>query len=173
MISDKELAEFVSDLHPHIFDEDIAVYNKYANLVNDTYILDVGTGLGKSALALALANLTNNVHTFDDGSKAIEYGWATSLNEYKAMIEERILRAPNLYFAFEDILQAKIPTVGLFHLDDEEEEGKILAKVFPHIKHGGILLVRNYLRFKETVDRICKGCQYLESKGLIQVIKKV
>jgi len=168
----------VVDIDSYIFSDDINVYHKYGtNLPDGATILDVGTGKAKSAIALALTNARNKVITVDNGTDEAVCGWAKNGEEYAQHTRQIIKNhgVDNCEFIYDDIfnIMEKLPPIDLFHLDDEELEGDILETVLPLVKSGGILLIRNYLRFKDKVDMLCKGYEYLEYKGLIQVIRKI
>lgn len=174
----ENLTERVSDIDSYIFDEDLSIYHKYGTgLPNGSVILDVGTGKAKSAIALALTNARNRVITVDNGTEAVILGWAKSTEEYIRNTKRTIKNhgTDNCEFIHGDIFNtlSYLPKIDLFHLDDEDSEGDILEVVLPLVKDRGILLVRNYLRFKERVDALCEGYEYLEYGGLIQVIRKV
>jgi len=173
----ENLIERVKDIDSYIFDDDLRIYHKYASVLPDgSTILDVGTGKGKSAITLALSNAKSTVITVDNGTRPIVDGWVNSSKDYVERLNRTIKNhgVNNYKFIYDDIFNilGGLPNIDLFHLDDEELETDILKAVLPLVKNDGILLVRNYLRFKEEVDRMCKNYEYLEYGGLIQVIRK-
>lgn len=174
----EELFKSLDGIGSYIIDGDYAMYQKYVSaLPAGAVVLDVATGRGVSAMAMAMANLQVRVITVEDGSTMLYNKWAENEDDYKRKIsglcEERGIT--NLELVYEDFLKYNlnsIPPIDLFHVDDEDEEGKMLEHALPYIKVGGILLVRNYRRFKETADVLCKGFEDLDSGGLIKVIRK-
>src|SRR4051812_45290646 len=87
MVSLDTLKEIVADMPSFITDEDLACYLKYANKV-DGIIVDLGTGWGKSAVALALANPMNTVITLDNGAYPIYQQWASNIPEYSRKLND-------------------------------------------------------------------------------------
>ncbi len=179
-MTDDELIKAVSDIESFVLEDDIRLYNKYVSLLlPGTTVLDVGTGIGKSATALALANPEVTVLTVDNGSAAFVRGWAQDEPDYKNKISELFkahgVKNANFYFGdiFEMAFGNRLPHLDLFHLDDEALEADILAAVIPIVKINGIILIRNYNRFKEQADELCRGYEYLENIGLIQVVRKI
>jgi len=179
-MEDAELIKIVSNMDSYILEDDIRLYNKYVSrMMPGTTVLDVGTGLGKSAIGLSLANPEVQVLTVDDGSAAFERGWAADQKGYeekmKALFDSFGVKNCTFYFGdiFEMAFKNRIPYLDLFHLDDEALEADILEAMIPIIKINGIILMRNYNRCKDRVDQICRGYKFLENMGLIQVIQKI
>jgi predicted O-methyltransferase YrrM len=172
----EEVIKSVSSIPSYILDDDIKLYHQYASkLGKDDLIVDVGTGLGKSAYALALSTEAM-VLSFDTGEYPLARNWATSMDAYIEMIEKGAKERgiDNLNFFVNDITTVPFNPISLFHLDAEKLiEENILEYILPFVKQDGILLIRNYDRCKEEIDRICKSYLYLENKGKIQVIKKI
>ena len=177
-ISLETLIERVKDIDSYILNSDLEIYRKYiSDLPNNPTILDVGTGKGKSAIAMSLCNPRSKVITVDNGTMPVVNRWAKNEQDYEVNIHRtiKIHGIDNCKFICDDIFNIidDLPKIDVFHLDDEELEGDILEAILPLIKSGGVLLIRNYLRFKERVDQLCKGYEFLEYEGLIQVIKKI
>ncbi len=178
----EQVIRAVDDIPSYILEDDIRLYHKYMSQLKDgSEVLDIGTGLAKSAIALALSNPEVMVITVDNGIYPIERNWAAGNEDYKLNMLKSFSEhgVNNIRFYLTDILDgenslADLLKIALFQLDGEKEtEGRILRKIFPLIEKDGIMLIRNYDRFKDEVDDICKGCEYLEQRGKIQVIKKV
>lgn len=177
MTSD-EIIKSVADMPSYILEDDIRLYFQYVSkLKKDSIVLDIGTGLGKSAIALALSNPEVTVLTFDTGEYPLERNWIKSIDDYYDLIEKEKEKrgVENINFFIKDVLtETFLPNISLFHLDAEiGAEGEILEYIFPLLESGSIILVRNYKRFYQIVDRICKDCAYLEQQGQIQVIRKL
>lgn len=177
----EHIKQEVENIPSYILDDDIRLYIKFGELVPENgTILDVGTGLGKSMLCLALAAPQAMVFTFDDAKYVIGRNWAKDLADYDEQIMKLIddRHLTNVVFAIEDVLEdGVIPlleSIDMLHIDCEDGiEQKVLAKFLPYVNQGGIILMRNYDRCSKDVDNLCLGCEYLEQKGKIQVIRKI
>lgn len=175
----EEIKKKLSDLPIFILDDDIKIYQMYmSSLASDAKVLDLGTGWGKSVLAMALSNLQTNITTIDTGEYQIANNWADNQQDYQVKINQQFAKygVSNIHFTLADVLTYPIEkeSFDLIHMDMVVTiEAKILERFLPALKKGGIFLIRNYQRFKDKVEKICQGYQYVTYQGLIQVIKKV
>lgn len=181
-MTSEEIGKSVLPLGSWMFQGDIDIYYKYARLLPDgAIVVDVATGRGVSALAMAMANPKIQVVTVENGQTMLFNKWATDKEDYIKKIydlcKERDVSNIKLvyqdFFTFDYKLHFGSISVDMFHVDDENKEGDMLRIGYDNLKAGGYALVRNYTRFKKEADEICKGGEYLECGGLMQVVKKV
>lgn len=181
MTNFETVRELVADIPAYILDDDIRLYLQYGKEVPENGImLDVGTGLGKSMVCLSNSAPQATLFTFDDGKYVLGRNWAPDLASYDEQINKLIDSRchNNVVFAIDDVLEEGVipllENIDLLHVDCEAGiEEKVLEKFLPYVSSGGIILMRNYDRCHEAVDKLCLGCEYLEQKGKIQVIRKL
>src|SRR3990167_4734352 len=89
-MTEEEVIAKAQTMKSFITDDDIKCYYKYANLINHGIILDLGTGWGKSMIALGLSNESNRVISCDTGSYPIAQNWAEDEIEYEEKINKII-----------------------------------------------------------------------------------
>lgn len=176
----KDVTEKLKSLEVFVTDGDIRIYHKYMNLLSkDARVIDLGTGWGKSVIAMALCcDNKIPIDTYDDGSYPIAMKWSTDDNYIDELCNQfKKYGAENIFINQCNLLSDNAFWDGkqydLLHLDImQEAERQILNKWLPSLKPGGIALVRNYKRFKDEADEILKGYEYLDYDGLIQVVRK-
>jgi tRNA A58 N-methylase Trm61 len=177
--------QFTKKIPSYILDEDIALYFNYASSLSDgAIVVDTGTGLGKSAVSLAMSNSKIHVYTYEYLKYPIERGWTDSETSYKEQIKDLFNQADatNYTLFIEDILAENnsVPSeINLFHLDGETEtEVEILNKHVSKVINGGYVLVRNYDRIlKNHSDELMEiallnNLKMIEESGKIRVYKK-
>ena len=174
----EEIIQAVNDIPTFVTGDDIKLYHKYASsLPEGSIIFDMGTGMGKSAIALALSNPNVEVFTVDNGDYPVMRGWVNSLSEYIDKVNENIEKhgVGNITFLVDDVFEIPdldIPKIDLFHLDFEtKREAEALKRFIEFVTPGGILLIRNSNRLGSDLEEICSGCKKLES-GMISVYQK-
>lgn len=174
----QRIIKLVDDIPAYVLEDDIRLYQKYmSKLPDESDVIDVGSGLGKSALALAAANPRVTVWSFDSGEYPIQRKWTDSLENYAQYlnIQRELKGLTNVFFTIGDLfkIDKSIGDIELIHIDGESGfEEKALEFLLPMVNKGGIILMRNYDRCKQAVDKICQRCEFLENKGKIQVIRK-
>ena len=183
-----DIKKKIIELPTFITDGDLECYYKYANLINNGLIVDLGTGWGKSMLSLAYSNSTNRIITCDPGNILIYTGWSKTPIGYEKRINEMIEEAGfkdkiRFYLATaEDMLERIIEPVDILHIDSWVEirnvdSTEFLKKWADKVKKGGYLLMRNYgyadrQPFTDSVDRAMVGLKQIEQMGLITVFQK-
>lgn len=161
----------------YITDEDIKLFSKYLrNLPPTATVLEIGTGWGKSAAAMALANQNVMIDTLDTGEFQIACGWVKNKHEYKRKVKGWWLRfkIKNINLILQDWMEFT-PThqYDAIHIDSVAWlDVPALERYLPYLREGGILFVRNYFRFKKEADKILKGSKYLENRVFMQVVRK-
>lgn len=184
---DEVLAK-TEEIKSFILDDDIRTYYKYANLVNNGLIVDLGTGWGKSMLSLALSNPTNQIITVDPGIAPISMNWAKDTEDYtqkiEGIIEENNLKSNIAFFPIsgEDLLDKVIEKIDILHIDNWVEINQTDSTAFfkqwlKRVKDGGYLLIRNYgygdrEPYTDSVNRAMAGLEKIEQMGLITVWRK-
>lgn len=178
----EEIIEKLKDIHPSAFvlDDDIKLYYKYTNkLKPGSNVVDVGTGLCKSIIALALSNEKCHYYTYDNGEYPIQRNWSKNKHEYELLVnkllkEYQVINSVNFYL--EDILSPKnsLPfELDLFHMDAETPvERLLIEKIYPRVNSGGYLLLRNSTRFDFNLKDVCPNCHFIEYGGRVQVLQK-
>lgn len=164
MTTIERIKEAVKDLPSYILDDDLAVYAEYAPKVKT--IVDVGTGWGKSALALSTANEDAEVFTFDTGQQPIASGSYKNVKEYNQAMN--ILFGNNAIY-FNHIV---IPTmIDLLHLDlmPFDDIHGLLEWWLPRTTK--YLLYRNFEREEEkkALNPFLNRLKLIETKGRIAV----
>lgn len=185
----KTVKDRLVDLPSFITDDDIACYYKYSRLVHGI-VLDVGTGWGKSFVALASSNPRNNVYSIDPGTTPIQQGWAKDAVDYANKIYDLILnkkKLKNAYFLPVGVglwppLQVAKNTFSLIHLDNWVElnqvgSDELLTNLISMVKPGGYILFRNHGHndrqpYTDSIDRVTKDLTFIEKKGMIAVYQK-
>lgn len=183
-----EVKAAVADLQSFITDGAIETYYKYANLIEDGIIVDLGTGWGKSFIALCLSNPTNKVCSTDTGDAPIRNGWAKDVTDYwdklvllrdeKGAFNGLLVGVP----AEETMDQFGPETIDILHLDNWEQinntdSTEMFERWFKKIKKGGYLLARNYghesrPEYTASLDKATQDFTKLEKEELIQVYQK-
>lgn len=174
------IKKYVDDIPSYILDDDIRLYIKYGGLVPDNgTIVDIGTGLGKSMVALSKAAPQAVVYTFDNAEYILARKQHDTEWDYRDYIQDLITDkncSNNVVFEILDVLANPYKfhdEIDLLHVDCESGiEEKVLKKYFPEVTHGGYILIRNYDRFTDAANEIVGGCKYLENMGKIQVVRK-
>jgi predicted O-methyltransferase YrrM len=161
----------------YITDESIALFHKYlSKMPRGAKVLEIGTGWGKSATAMAMCNPHIQIETLDTGEFQIACGWAKNQKDYlrKVKIEMRKFKIKNVEVKLDDWVTYKPEgKYDAIHLDSIASlDASMLLKYLHYLKPGGIFFVRNYFRFKKHADVILKDCKFLEHKGFLQVVRK-
>lgn len=179
-MTSEEVIKAVKDIPTYILEDDIRLYHKYASeLVPYSLVVDVGTGLAKSAISLALSNPKVRILTFDTGVYPLERGWAKDTHEYTELIKNRLdfHNIKNVTTHLEDILlyDFELCSIDLLHIDGEKEvEEDILEDMLQFVRPGGIILARNADRFSNRgTDLLSAYTEPVEKSGKIQVVKKI
>lgn len=184
----EEVIAKVAKLPSFITDGDIECYYKYANLISNGLIVDLGTGWGKSMLSLALSNSTNQIITADPGIAPISSNWAKDIKDYvqkiEGIIEENNLKSNIIFFPIsgEELLDKVIDKIDILHIDNwveiNQTDSTAFFKLwFSRVKDGGYLLIRNYgygdrEPYTKSVERAMEGLKKIEQMGLITVWQK-
>lgn len=184
----EEVKEAVSNIPTFITDEDIECYFKYANKFDYGWILDLGTGWGKSMLSLALSNKTNAVISCDPGDYPIYQNWAKDTKEYgekiNKLIEDNDLVGVVTFYPIEAKSMVNLidTRINLIHIDNwveinNTDSSPLLDKCVDLLFKDGYLLVRNYGRsdregWNESVGKITGKLKRIETMGLITVFQK-
>jgi len=189
MVTLEKVKEEVADIPSFITDGDIDCYYKYANLLTGGTILDIGTGWGKSFIALALSNDSNKVYSVDPGETPIANGWAKNVDQYTDKIislrnEKKVVNGFFSPTTTEKVISDLVDddTVDLLHIDNwvginNTDSTDMLTDLFKKVKKGGYILARNYGHasrpgYTASLDRATKDLTKLEQMGLIQVYQK-
>ncbi len=186
-MSVEEIIDKVSSLSSFILDDDIKVYYKYANLINDGLIVDLGTGWGKSMISLALSNPSNEVITCDPGNYPIAMNWAKNGKEYTKKIEKLVsdFGLDNVDFYLgeaEELVEHELGEIDILHIDNWSEINSIdstdlLKAWISKVKKGGYLLFRNYDRgdrefWTSSINNVTNGLKRFDELGLVAVFQK-
>lgn len=161
----------------YITDEDIKLFNKHIHQLPPTAtILELGTGWGKSAAAMAMSNPKVMVDTIDTGEFQIACGWVKTQENYRRKVKGlwQTFQIKNINLILADWLTyTPNHQYDVIHIDSIASlDAKVLKRYLPYLREGGILFVRNYFRFKKEADKILKGTKYLENREFMQVIRK-
>lgn len=177
MVAEEIIAK-VSDIpSSYVLDDDIRLYQKYLSLLpNGSRVLDLGTGWGKSVVAMALSNPNVEITTIDDGSYPVYQKWSTQ-ETYLERLNQRFQDhgVTNIKAVQGDLLTMPLPTedFDLLHLDMMgETEAEVLKRWLPKLKNNGYALIRNFKRFEDEACELLKGFSFFECKGLIQITRK-
>ena len=184
----EEIVQAVEFLPTYMPEDDIKCLYKYANLVKDGLIVDVGTGWGKSMLVLALSNKKNQVITCDPGDYPIAMNWAKDIEEYTQKIEKIIMDfdlKSNIQFfpdRAEDFTDRLVEGADMIHFDNWPEISGVdttdlLKEYIDQLLYGGYFLARNYGRgdrqaYTDSVDKATEDLRKIETIGLITVFQK-
>lgn len=176
----EKIKESVSNIPSYILDDDLKTYYKHVSVLpENSIVLDIGTGLGKSAIALALSNLMVQVITIDNAKYPIERGWTKSKVDYKHEMRREFKKRDieNIELIVdeaESVLEQIKFKLDLFHLDGEKEtEIGLLKLVFPKLDSGGIILLRNFDRMDlEEIKEILNQTTFIGNSGKIRIMRK-
>jgi len=152
-----------------IEEEDLKPRIKFASLLKpDEIIVDFGTGQGRTALTMAMANSKIKVFTFDCGRQDMNNEELSSLIS-KRIVEQKV---ENVVFQLTDARTVKWDKeiAGLsIDAESQYEETKIeIEKWFPFVKKGGQIFIQSYnlddwhKGVKKAVDEYLK--EHLEYK---------
>jgi hypothetical protein len=167
---------YLADLDVYYTDDDIFCVHEYmSKLKQGDVAVDLGTGWGKGALALALSNPDVTLHTYDTGTYPADRGFWT-VEEYEEKMKERFetYQADNIILHQEDARFSETFPVDLLHVDIDaipyEEKYELYKHWFPKVKR--CILVRNYYNEdrddKKITDELLKGWKKLSPMGIIQ-----
>lgn len=175
----------VDDIPSFITEGAINCYYKYANLINKGEILDIGTGWGKSLVALAKSNPSNHVVSVDPGYSPVGNSWASDLIDYEKKIKKllKVKKVSNVTFIRNDIesVIGNYPdeTFDILHLDNWPEINGVdstdmFRRWFKKVKKGGYILARNYghasrLPYTYSLDKATFTYKKIEMMEMIQV----
>lgn len=177
----QRIIELVSDIHSYVLDDDIDIYNQYVSKLPDfSKIIDLGTGYGKSAIAMALANPTVSIVTIDDGSMPLSNNFSLDVENYRQVLEDSFREhgVKNIHLDIGDIIKLsgmyQNESFDLLHIDMMEPvEMETFRLWLPKLKRGGIALIRNFQRNRQGFLRILEEQKYKEiiaEKSLIQPV---
>lgn len=176
----KDLRDKVADIPAYVIDDDFLMYFRYLPFIRDNEsIIDVGTGWGKSCIAMALMNPNALIWTIDDGSYPIYQGWAKDQEEYKQKIEQvchdhGTFNVSVLLTDFKEKAFNTNRTYPLIHIDmTKEREVEALMLWLPKVSLHGIVLIRNFERMKDNIDGLLDDFEYLDQSGLIHVYRRI
>lgn len=178
----KDIENVLADVLSYVTSGDIEIYHKYVSKMRKgQLILDVGTGYGKSAMAMGLSNKDIRIVSIDDGSMPLSNNYSPDYNSYLPTLERSFKNkiVKNIEMMVGDIDQLsdsfENESFDMVHIDMMEHvEEKALELYLSKLKKGGLLLLRNYRRKQDAFDRILDNCsnkKMIEYGGLIQVIK--
>jgi len=173
----------VGRIESFILDDDIKIYYKYASMLKSgENIVDIGTGWGKSAAALALSNPQAVVWTYDPGDYLIDKNVVHNHTKYIEMILRTFdnLKIKNIKFQAIDAMQADRPVIArIVHFDlngDSDYNTQCLFKKWSrHLCSNGVVLVRNYhlgRSEKKMADIVFKNYKNEGQEGYITVFRK-
>lgn len=184
----EEIKTAVSPIPSFITDDDLACYYKYANLLKEgSLIIDLGTGWGKSMLALALSSSRNVVFSCDSGHYPIYMKWAEDTTSYEEQIDKLIQehgleKRVSFYLQTAEEFVELLLAPSLVHIDNWAEINNtdsnfLLSKWIDKLRVGGYLLCRNYGRgdregWTASVDRATAKMTRIEQMGLITIFQK-
>ena len=158
----KEINEKLLDVHSYVLEGDIFLYHKYVSpMFEGERIIDLGTGYGKSAMAMALSNPDVQIISIDDGSMPLSNNYVENISSYRETLEISFNDhgVDNIQVLVGDILEIadRFPeeSFDLLHIDMMIQfDVEALEKWLPKLRIGGILLLRNYERKREEFDKI-------------------
>lgn len=169
----------LKDLEVYVLPDDIRLYQKYVYpLEKGSKIMDLGTGWGKSVLAMALSNPGVDIWTIDTSEHPIANNFARDQFDYIKNIIERFRSYGvfNIYPILNNVMGIEVPiryfdvlSVDL-HLDMEQQG---LQQWYPSVKHGGIIFARNHIRYPKLAAELFKRDTLLDEAGEIRVYKKL
>ncbi len=184
----EEIIQAVSILPTFMPDDDIRGYYKYANLIHQGTIVDLGTGWGKSMAVLGLSNKENEIITCDPGDYPIYQNWVSGVDDYIVKINQIITDFSlneNVYFfptTADELFEQLVDDIDLLHIDSWAEirsidTSEFLRKWIDKVLIGGYLLFRNYGRsdtegWTKSIDKVTKDLKKIERIGLISIWQK-
>lgn len=181
-MTSKDIENVLADVLSYVTSGDIEIYHKYVSKMRKgQLILDVGTGYGKSAMAMGLSNKDIRIVSIDDGSMPLSNNYSFDLDSYVPTLERSFKNkgVKNIAIMVGDLDELSDlfdrEMFDMVHIDmmDHVEE-KALRLYLPKLKKDGILLLRNYRRKQKEFDKILENYpnkRMVEYGGLIQVIK--
>lgn len=179
-MSPKDLQEKVADLPSYILDDDFIIYHRYIPLMKDE-IVDLGTGWGKSAIAMALLNPSITIYSFDDGSYPIYQKWNGIQNEkdYEAELEREFEKheVKNITLVVTNLVTVPVAFDSrwqLIHFDlTKEQELEALRVWLPRVEINGLALIRNFERLEENIGELLNDFEKIDQGGLIHVYRRI
>lgn len=179
-MSPKELQARVEDLPSYILDDDFIIYHRYIPLIKDE-IIDLGTGWGKSAIAMAILNPESTIYSFDDGSYPIYQKWNGIKNEkdYEKELEKQFEKhnVDNITLVVSNLINVPVAFDArwkLIHFDlTKEQELEALRVWLPRVEINGLALIRNFDRVKDNLGGLLDDFEYIDQGGLIHVYRRV
>jgi 2-polyprenyl-3-methyl-5-hydroxy-6-metoxy-1,4-benzoquinol methylase len=167
-LTNEEILDLTKDLFCYgVEDVDLKLRMDFVRSLRfGAVILDFGTGYGRMAYVMAMANPEIKVVTFDHGRKEID------IKEYPGKIMERAgkLGITNVDFSLNEAADLDlIGGVSGLNMDIEGKYGLLKAVVencFPFVNPGGSIFVQSYYRedtnhvgIKQAIDEYVKKHQ--------------
>lgn len=173
-----EIIQAVADIPAYILDDDIRLYYEVLHdLPAGSKVLELGTGWGKSAIAMALCNPYITIHTIDNGHDPISFSTKyKDVEDYEASIRGAFAahNVKNIEFQIGNLYNIEIPKeeYDVLHIDlTVDTEVPMLKRWIKALNQGGILLNRNYDRHQPEFDQIVLDHVFIKKWGQIRAVQ--
>lgn len=151
----EEVLERVDSIPSTVYRNEIELWHKHlTDLPKDSFILDVGTGWGKSAAALGLLCPESRIATIDWGDEYINAG--RTATQYITQVLEYIEKAGanNVTFSMERYQEYTPPEdIDVLNIDVtasyDDYKGAVLEMI-DYVENGGLVFAHSYIHPKNS-----------------------
>lgn len=156
-MTDEQILAAVDNIPSSVYEPEMKMWHKYLAPLDKPLIVDFGTGWGKSAIALALANDTGTVHTFDIGDVYVNqhahYGdWEVNNHEdYERVVRNYIAEkglTDRVIFTVESSeTRPLIANIDVLNIDSNHTYEGTFKEIniwVPEVKKGGLVFFHDY-----------------------------
>lgn len=174
----EEIIKAVSGLPSYILDDDIRLYHETISpLPVGSRVLELGTGWGKSAAAMALCNPDVTIYTIDNGHDPLTHNNRfKDIEDYKAQLLNIFdsLKIKNIDLIIGDLETLPVPVeeFDVLHVDlSVDTEVPMTRRWITSLNRGGVFLNRNYDRHYPEFDQIVLDRVFIKKWGQIRAVQ--